>query len=100
MPAVTRKGDSCTGHSCWPSRNSTEGSPDVYVNGIPAHRQGDSWETHCCTHPDCPHGCHSGSLSSGSSTVYVNGQQLGRVGDPVSCGSTVASGSGNVFAGG
>nr|WP_254695198.1 hypothetical protein [Leisingera sp. NJS201] len=26
--------------------------------------------------------------------------QVGRVGDPVDCGSSVASGSGNVFAGG
>ena len=32
--------------------------------------------------------------------VYVNGKQLGRVGDPVACGSSVASGSSNVFAGG
>ena len=69
MPAVTRKGDSCTGHSCFPPRNSTSGSPNVFVNGKPAHRQGDSWETHCCTHTDCPHGCHSGSLASGSSSV-------------------------------
>ena len=100
MPAVTRLGDSCTGHDCFPARTSTSGSPNVFVNGIPAHREGDSWDVHTCTHPDTPHGSHGGSLSSGSSTVYVNGQQLGRVGDPVSCGSTVAAGSDNVFAGG
>ena len=41
--------------------------------------------------PKVPHGYHSGILGSGSSTVYVNGKQLGRIGDPVSCGSTVAS---------
>ncbi|MBR1658162.1 MAG: PAAR domain-containing protein [Synergistaceae bacterium] len=100
MPSAARLGDLCTGHECFPPRNSTEGSSDVFINGRPAHRQGDSWETHCCTHPEVPHGCHAGSLSSGSSTVYVNGKQLGRIGDPVSCGSTVATGSGNVFAGG
>ena len=100
MPAVTRKGDSCTGHDCFPARTSTSGSGNVFVNGIPAHREGDSWDVHTCTHPDTPHGSHGGSLASGSSTVYVNGKQLGRVGDTVSCGSTVASGSGNVFAGG
>ena len=100
MPAVTRKGDSCTGHSCFPPRNSTSGSPNVFVNGKPAHRQGDSWETHCCTHTDCPHGCHSGSLASGSASVYVNGKKLGRIVDSVDCGSAVASGSSNVFAGG
>jgi len=100
MPGVARLGDKCTGHSCFPPRNSNQGSPNVYVNGRPAHRQGDSWEVHCCTHPEVPHGCHSSNLAAGSSTVYVNGRQLGRIGDPVSCGSTVATGSGNVFAGG
>lgn len=96
MPAVTRLGDSCTGHGTWPPRPSTGGSGDVFVNGIPAHRQGDGWSVHCNDVPVC----HAGSLASGSGTVFVNGKQLGRVGDPVSCGSSVAAGSGNVFAGG
>ena len=100
MPAVTRLGDNCTGHECFPPRSSTSGSPNVYVNDIPAHRQGDGWSAHTCTHPDIPHGTHGGSLAAGSSTVFVNGKQLGRIGDPVSCGSSVASGSKNVFAGG
>lgn len=56
-----------------------------------AHRQGDMWGVHCR---------HTGSLVSGSSTVYANNRQLGRHGDPVSCGSKCASGSNNVFAGG
>ena len=43
---------------------------------------------------------HGGVLASGSSTVFANGRQIGRIGDPVDCGSTVASGSGDVFAGG
>lgn len=96
MPAVTRLGDSCTGHGTWPPRPSTGGSGDVFVNGIPAHRQGDAWAVHCNDAPVC----HAGSLAAGSGTVFVNGKQLGRVGDSVSCGSAVAAGSGNVFAGG
>ncbi len=100
MPPVTRKGDTCTGHECFPPRNSTSGSNNVFVNDIPAHRQGDSWAVHTCTHPEVPHGSHAGSLSSGSGTVYVNGRQLGRIGDPVSCGSSVATGSWNVYVGG
>ena len=100
MPQVTRQGDMCSGHECFPPRNSTSGSPDVYVNGIPAHRQGDTWAEHTCTHSDTPHGTHNSTLASGSSSVYVNNLQLGRVGDPVSCGSSVATGSGNVYAGG
>lgn len=100
MPAVTRLGDTCTGHECFPPRNSIEGSPDVFVNGKAAHRQGDGWDVHTCTHPKVPHGTHGGSLAAGSSSVFVNGKQLGRVGDPVDCGSSVAAGSSNVFAGG
>lgn len=95
MPAVTRQGDGCTGHANFPPRASTGGSPNVYVNGIPLHRQGDPWAVHCNRNS-----CHDGVLGSGSSTVFANGQAVGRIGDPVSCGSAVAAGSANVFAGG
>lgn len=94
MPAVTRLGDVCTGHGCFPSRASVSGSPTVFVNGIPVHRQGDSWGVHCCGV------CHGSVLVSGSPSVFVDFQQVGRIGDPIACGSTVASGSGNVFVGG
>ena len=100
MPGVARLGDKCTGHDCFPARKSISGSPNVFINGIPALRVRDAFETHCCTHDEMPHGCHDGTLQEGSSSVYVNGQPLGRIGDKVSCGSTVAEGSGNVFAGG
>lgn len=73
------------------------GSSDVFVNGIAVHRQGDGWAAHTC--PDIPE-THASVLASGSSTVYVNRKQIGRVGDPVACGSSVATGSSNVFAGG
>jgi len=47
MPACARLGDICTGHDCYPSRPNDQGSPNVFVNGIPWHRQGDHWEAHC-----------------------------------------------------
>lgn len=94
MPAVTRKGDMCTGHGDFPPRPSTSGSSKVFIDGIQAHCVGDSWDTHCNSSPSC----HSGSLSGGSSKVFVSGKALGRVGDPVDCGSTVDSGSSKVFA--
>lgn len=96
MPAVTRLGDLGTGHGAFPPRTSTSGSPNVFVNGIAVHRQGDSWAVHC----DPTLACHGGTLAAGSATVFVNGLPIGRVDDPVDCGSLVASGSGNVFAGG
>lgn len=95
MPAVTRLGDPCTGHGGFPPRASTSAAGTVFVNGIPVHRVGDAWATHCCGSS-----CHSGSLSVGSATVFAEGQGVGRIGDPVDCGSAVAVGSGNVFCGG
>lgn len=97
MPAVSRLGDNCTGHGCWPPRPSTAASPNVFVNGIAAHRQGDAWAAHTC--PTIPE-THASTLAAGSTTVRVNGKQLARIGDPVACGSSIAQGSANVFAGG
>lgn len=97
MPAVTRQGDGCTGHGPFPPRNSVAGSGDVFINGAPAHREGDGWAMHCDN--GSPPSCHVGSLAGGSGSVYVNGKPLGRVGDPVDCGSAVAAGSPDVFAG-
>ncbi|MEF1312044.1 PAAR domain-containing protein [Vibrio mytili] len=96
MPAITREGDGGTGHGGFPPRVNTVGSGDVFCNGIPVHRQGDAWGVHCDPSPSC----HAGTLSGGSSSVFANGKPLGRVGDAVDCGSVVAAGSQNVFAGG
>ena len=95
---VHRLGDICTGHGCWPPRPSTGASPDVNVNGIPAHRLGDSWDTHCCPGS----GCHSSVLAAGSGTINVNGLQLARITDPIACGSkcSVDKCSPTVFGGG
>ena len=93
---VTRFQDKCTGHGCYPPRRNSQASTNVFINGIGAHRQGDTWPPHGCS--DCSP--HSGTLANGSSTVYVNGKQLARIGDPISCGSRCAQGSVNVFAGG
>lgn len=90
MKAATRKGDLCTGHGGAPPRPSTQGSPDVFINGKAAHRKDDKWAIHSG---------HDGILANGSPSVFVNGKQQGRVGDPVICGSKVAQGSPNVFVG-
>ena len=94
MPAVTRLGDNCSGHGCYPARPTTSASGNVFANSIAVHRQGDSLAVHCCGAP-----CHGGSTASGSGTVFVNGKQIARIGDPVDCGSTLAEGSPDVFSG-
>lgn len=100
MPKAVRKGDSCTGHDCFPPRNATSGSPDVFINYKEAHRVGDSWDVHTCTHNPKIHGSHGGAMAQGSPNVFANGKPLARVGDSVSCGSTAATGSRNVFVNG
>lgn len=98
MPKVSMLGDNCTGHDCWPPRPNVEASTNVYVNGIAVHREGDAWEVHTC--PSIPE-THASVLASGSSTVFVNGKQMARKGDPVACGSFIDGPcSPDVFAGG
>ena len=96
MPAQTRVGDNNTGHDACPPIALAAGSPNVFVNGVPAGRVGDSYSPHSCpAHPP-----HSGVIASGSGTVFINNSPAGRVDDPVSCGGSVAAGSPNVFVGG
>ena len=95
MKAAHLLGMLCTGHGCYPPRPNIQASPNVFVNAIAWHRQGDAWAVHCCPPP-----CHASVLAAGSSTVYANGKQVARIGDPVACGSKCMQGSGNVYAGG
>ncbi|NDV88800.1 PaaR repeat-containing protein [Aurantimonas aggregata] len=96
MPAAHVLGMACTGHGCWPPRPNAAASPNVFVNGIALHRQGDAWNAHTC--PQIPE-THASVLAAGSPTVFCNGKQAARTGDPVACGSAAAGGSPNVFIG-
>ena len=94
MPAVTRIGDADVSHCSGLTR--AEGSPNVYCNNIPISRQGDVNTSHLLPAPICP--SHAVAITTGSTTVFVNGKGCGRVGD-ATC-TSVAEGSDNVFAGG
>lgn len=91
MPGAVRLTDRCTGHGCYPSRPNVAASDNVFTNDLGAHRQGDGWRQHSCILS------HSGNLASGSPDVFINDRQAGRIGDPVSCGSKVQTGSSDVF---
>lgn len=81
--SVVRMGDYCTEatpHFC------ITGSANVFVNGKPACRQGDSFS-------------EGKILTEGSQTIFANSYGVGRVGDIVSCDSKVAIGSSDVFSG-
>ncbi|WP_456295276.1 PAAR domain-containing protein [Vibrio sp. AK197] len=95
MRAISRLGDGGTGHGAFVPRASNQGSDNVFCNGLPVHRQSDSWAVHC----DPSLSCHTGVLLQGAQSIFVNGLPIGRVGDPIECGSLVAAGSPSVFAG-
>lgn len=96
MPAATRIGDSDVSHCSGMVR--AEGSPNVFVNGIPWSRQGDVNTPHLLPGDPCP--SHSAPIAIGSTTVIINGKGAGRIGDSISGCTSVAEGSTNVFAGG
>jgi uncharacterized Zn-binding protein involved in type VI secretion len=81
--SVVRVGDYCveaTSHFCIGSSN------NISVTGKSMCRQEDSFS-------------EGRRLTRGSSTVFANNYGVGRVGDLISCGFKVISGSRNVFAG-
>lgn len=96
MPAATRIGDADVTHCSGMTR--AEGSPNVFVNGIPWSRQFDVNTSHKLPGNPCP--SHAAEIMTGSVTVLVNGYGAGRIGDAVDGCTVVAAGSGNVFAGG
>lgn len=91
---VSRVGDLCTGHGGFDPRGADQGSPNVFLNGIPMLRQLDHWPRHT----KGKYG-HESVTSGGSSTVFCNGRKVARVGDTVDCGSLIAQGSTDVFCG-
>ena len=96
MPAVTRIGDADVPHCSGMFR--AVGSPDVFANNIPISRQGDINTGHLLPGNPCPG--HTAPIAVGSTTVFINNKGCGRIGDGISGCTSVAAGSGDVFAGG
>lgn len=96
MPAATRVGDADVTHCSGMVR--AEGSPNVFVNGIPWSRQGDLNTVHLLPGNPCPP--HAAPIAIGSTTVFINSKGAGRVGDVIAGCTSVAAGSPNVFCGG
>lgn len=124
MPAVAQKDGassvSCTdgaqGSVCatkptkwnWNSgitSSSDTGSGDVFVESIGAVRKDDTMTSHPDGSPCTPSPInHTPFLNSFSPNVYVNGRQVGRIGDTYNGGTgfghTISSSQGTVFANG
>lgn len=86
MPAAARRGDLISHGG-----EIIEGSPDHATNSIPTARKDDA--VICVIH-----GLQK--IAAGSPTVEVNGRQRARVGDPITCGAVITTGSPNVDVGG
>lgn len=95
MPAVTRIGDADVAHCSGMTR--AAGSPNVFANNIAISRQSDANTSHLLPGSPCP--SHTAPIAVGSTTVFVNNLGCGRVGDSLSGCTSVAAGSGDVFAG-
>ena len=106
MSNATRINDGTTGicdvgEDCCPHERAgtnATGSPDVFINGLAAHRRGDTGPT------NCPHAGTFRSVGC-SSTVFINGRGATRISDGTvcivcGCGGEHSSGSPNVFIGG
>lgn len=95
MPAVVRLGDTSTGHPhCYPARPNTEASDFVSIDGLGVHCVGHAWAVHGACKDHSPHG---GVAAGGSAFVKIDGAAVCRIGDPISCGDTMATGSDFVF---
>lgn len=75
-------------HMCAPSGQVAQGSPNVFINGLPAARASDA-ET-----------CDAGVVAQGSASVFINGLPAARLTDKTSCGGQIVDASRNVFIGG
>jgi uncharacterized Zn-binding protein involved in type VI secretion len=95
VPAATRIGDADVAHCSGMTR--AQGSPTVFVNSIAWSRQGDNNTSHLLPGVPCP--SHAAPITTGSSSVFVNGKGAGRIGDAITGCTSVAAGSSNVFCG-
>ena len=98
MKPVVRLGDKSMGESEFPPTLLTEGSQNVFANGISVGAVGSKWKPH--TRKVEPNDTHTEICVEGSSTVYANGVPLCRIGDKLAFDDVIIEGSQNVFAGG
>jgi len=98
MPALSRLGDTSTGHGCFPPTVLvTTPVTKTFVNGIRPSVVNSSCQhaIHCCG--DVCHAGSSRSPSSGALKTYIEGLRAARIGDPIACGDTIGQGSPNTF---
>jgi hypothetical protein len=101
MPEVVRIGDSLsTGHGCDSTTtiaSSNQSTTNVYANGILIDVVGAPTVSHPFP-PNPPCAPHTAQLNAGSSSVFINNINVGRIDDSADAGA-MTTGSPDVFAG-
>ena len=102
---VAIKGAACTtGHGCDAVTTVLGGSANVKIGNVGVLTQGDPLAPHTINQPPPllpPCTNHPGQIvNTGSTTVFVNGKPIARVGDSVDIAGTITVGITNVVAGG
>jgi uncharacterized Zn-binding protein involved in type VI secretion len=99
MAAIAVVGVPCSGHDCFPPRNSVaSNNATVFIGGVPVHIAGDPWPIHSCEDE-----FHAGVIISGSSRTFINGRPVARIGDGiggVDCVSIISGANPTVYTGG
>jgi uncharacterized Zn-binding protein involved in type VI secretion len=94
LKPLSRIGDITTGHGCYAPSVGVTASVNVKVNGVFAHKVGDTFTPHTCgtdVHPDV--------AAVGSTKVMINGQPAMRLSDTLTPGAArMAEASWTVFA--
>jgi uncharacterized Zn-binding protein involved in type VI secretion len=98
MPGIARLGDNSAGHGSFPPTPIISNcSTNVFVNGKPVALVGSILAPH--TSGRVTHAGVQREIIRGSSTTFVNGIAVARIGDPIADGDIVAAASGDVFSG-
>ena len=88
MPLAARLNDKGNQHDGYRETVIIAASSTVFIDGLPAARQGDPLTPH-----DKPkHPPHPRKIARGSSTVFIDGLPAARTGDAIDCGGVVIGG--------
>lgn len=98
MPAVSRLGDTSTGHGCFPPTTMVR-TPiqKTFINGQKPGVKDEQcqYSAHTCgivTHPDS-----NRYPTEGSEKTYIEGFLVARIADALACGDVIGEGSPNTF---
>ena len=88
MPTAARLSDKGTQHDGYYEIAIIAGSSTVFIDGLPAARQGDPLTPHA--KPEHPP--HPRKIAGGSATVIIDSKPADRTGDAIDCGDVVIGG--------